>query len=109
MGARSAVAAGTVTSVAVTAAWSWTATLTISTPAGPRLTGNLPGDYTQLAAAATGSSPWALFGAVAVTCALCFLASGLRARRRARREAARDLDLEFGEDAEADPALGGYR
>jgi hypothetical protein len=84
MGARSALAAGTVTSAAVTAAWSWTATLTISSPADPRLTGNLPGDYAQLAAAATGSSPWALFGAVAVTYALCLLVSGWRQMRNER-------------------------
>lgn len=86
MGARSALAAGTVTSVAVTAAWSWTATLTIGAPAGPRLTGNLPGDYAQLAAAATGSSPWALFGAVAVTYAACLLVSGWRHLSRQEAE-----------------------
>jgi hypothetical protein len=81
MAIRTALAAGTIASLAVTAAWSWTATLTISTPADPRLTGNLPGDYAQLAASATGSSPWALFGAVAVTYAACLLASGWRQRR----------------------------
>lgn len=77
MTVRGAVIAGTVTSLAVTAAWSWSAALTIG-PDAPVLTGNLPGDYAQLAASATGSSPWALFGAVAVTYALCLLASGLR-------------------------------
>jgi hypothetical protein len=83
---RTALAAGTVTSVAVAAAWSYTATLTIGTPADPRLTGNLPGDYAQLAAAATGSSPWALFGAVAVTYALCLLASGWGHQRKQTRD-----------------------
>jgi hypothetical protein len=99
--ARAALIAGTTASVAVTAAWSWTAMLTIGTPADPRLTGNLPGDYAQLAASATGSSPWALFGAVAVIYAACLLASGFRARRRALREAALpDLD----DDESAEPA-----
>lgn len=79
---RGAVVTGTVASLAVTAAWSWSAALTIG-PAAPALTGNLPGDYAQLAASATGSSPWALFGAVAVTYALSLLASLLRARRAA--------------------------
>jgi hypothetical protein len=82
MGTRSALVAGTVASLAVTAAWSWSAALTIG-PAAPVLTGNLPGDYAQLAASATGSSPWALFAAVAVTYVTCLLFSGLRARRAA--------------------------
>jgi hypothetical protein len=92
MTTRAALAAGTAVSLAVTAVWSWTATLSIGAPAAPRLTRNLPGDYAQLAAAATGSSPWALFAVVAAIYVLCFLASGLLARRRALREAAGDLD-----------------
>jgi hypothetical protein len=83
MTVRGAVVAGTVTSLAVTAAWSWSAALTIGPAAVPVLTRDLPGDYAQLAASATGSSPWALFGAVAVTYALFLLASLLRARRAA--------------------------
>lgn len=83
MGARAAVTAGTVLSVAVTAVWSWTATLTISSAPALHLTRSLPADYAQLAAAPTGTSPWALFGAVAVTYALCLLASG---RRHLNRE-----------------------
>jgi len=79
---RAAVVSGTVVSVAVTSAWSFTATLTIAGPAQPHLTGSLLADYAQLAAAATGSSPWALFGAVAGIYALCLLTSGLRSMSR---------------------------
>lgn len=86
MTARAAVIAGTLASVAVTAVWSFTATLTIGTPAAPRLTRDLPADYAQLAAAATGSSPWALFVVVAVTYALCLFVSGWH-RARGRRAA----------------------
>ena len=84
MTARGALVAGTVASLAVTAAWSWSAALTVGPAAAPSLTGDLPGDYAQLAASATGSSPWALFAAVAMTYALCLVVSGLRARRAAR-------------------------
>jgi hypothetical protein len=107
MTVRGALIAGTAASLAVTSAWSYTAMLTISAPADPHLTGNLPGDYAQLAASATGSSPWALFAALAVTCALRFLVAGLRARRRALREAAADLDET--EYTEAVPASAGRR
>jgi len=81
MTTRAALTAGTVTSLAVTAAWSWSAALTVGPAAMPDLTGNLPGDYAQLAASATGSSPWALFAAVAATYAACLLASGWRRMR----------------------------
>lgn len=92
MGTRAALRAGTVSSLAVTAVWSWTAVLTIG-PASPlRLGRNLGADYAVLAAAPTGNGP-ALFAVTAAIYALCFLASGLRARKRARREAARDLEL----------------
>jgi hypothetical protein len=85
MTTRAALTTGTAASLAVTAAWSWSAALTIGPAPLPRLTGDLPGDYAQLAASATGSSPWALFAAVAVTYALCLLASGLRRMRNDER------------------------
>jgi hypothetical protein len=102
---RDALVAGTVLSLAVTAVWSWTATLTTGPSPLPRMTGNLPGDYAQLAGAATGSSPWALFAVTAAIYALCFLASGLRSRRRVLREAARELD----QADEAGPVLASGR
>jgi hypothetical protein len=97
VGTRAAIAAGTVLSAAVTAAWALTATLTVGPAAPLRLTGSLPGDYAALAAAPTGSSPWALYAVTAAAYALCLLASGLRARRRALREAAPDLDPDLEE------------
>ncbi len=109
MSTRSALAAGTAASLAVTAVWSFTATLTISSPPVLYLTRDLPGDYMQLAGAATGSSPAVLFAVVAVVYAACFLSSGLRARRKVRREAAHNLDLELAEDTGAATASGGYR
>ena len=94
MTTRAALTAGTALSVAVTAAWSLSATATVGPSAPLHLTtGNLPGDYTQIASAPTGSSPWALFAVTAAIYAWCFLASGLRPRRRALREAAPDLEL----------------
>jgi hypothetical protein len=80
MSTRAALTAGTVLSLAVTAAWSFSATLTIGPDAPPHLTRDLPGDYMQLAAAPTGNAV-ALFAVVAVIYALCLLVSGLRARR----------------------------
>jgi hypothetical protein len=90
---RAALTAGTVLSVAVTAAWSLSATATVGPPAPLHLSRDLPGDYLQLASAPTGSSPWALLAVMAAVYAACLLASDLRARRRTRREAARDLEL----------------
>ncbi len=107
MGTRAALATGTVASLAVTAAWSFTATLTIGSPAAPDLSRNLPGDYSQLAGAATGSSPVALLAVTAVIYAACFLASGLRARRKALREAARDIDPDDTGNTEAAPVPAG--
>jgi hypothetical protein len=108
MTTRAALTAGTVLSVAVTAVWSLSATATIG-PAAPLhlTTGDLPGDYLQLASAPTGSRPWALLAVTAAIYALCLLASGLRARGKARREAARDVDRT--EDAEAVPVSGRSR
>jgi hypothetical protein len=102
---RAALVTGTVASVAVTAVWSYSATLSVGPAAPLHLTRNLPGDYMQLASAATGSSPWALLAVTAAVYALCLLASGLRARGKARREAV--LDLDRTEGAETALATGG--
>jgi hypothetical protein len=80
MGARAALAAGTVASAAVTGAWSYLASLAIGPAAPLHLGRDLPAGYARLAAAPTGNG-WALFAAVTVICALCFLASGWRRRR----------------------------
>ena len=82
MGTWAALVAGTVLSAAVTAAWSFTSTLTMGPPPALHLTtGDLPGDYVQLAAAPTGNGI-ALFAVVAAICALClFVAGWLRLRR----------------------------
>jgi hypothetical protein len=81
MSIRAALAAGTAVSLAVTAVWSYTATLTIGPPPALHLTlRDLPGDYARLAAAATGNG-WALFAVIAVIYALCFLVSGWRQRK----------------------------
>jgi hypothetical protein len=79
MGARAAVAAGTVVSAAIAGAWSYLA----GPPAPPVRPGrDLPADYARLAAAPTGNG-WELFAVVAVVCAVCLLVSGWRQRRRA--------------------------
>jgi hypothetical protein len=80
MGIRAALVTGTVASAAVTAVWSWTATLSIGPAAPLHLTRDLRGDYMQVAAAPTGSAV-ALFAVVAVIYALCLLASGWRRMR----------------------------
>jgi len=105
MTTRAALTTGTALSVAVTVAWSFSATLTIGQSAPLHLTGDLPGDYLRLSTAATGSSPWALLAVTAAVYALCLLASGLRGRGKARREAARELEL--AEDTESALVTGG--
>lgn len=107
MSARAVLVAGTALSLAVTDLWSLSATATIGPAPLPRLSRNLPADYTALAAAATGSTWTALFGVTAAAYALCFLASGLRARRRALREAAQDPGHDENEYAEAIPVPAG--
>jgi hypothetical protein len=84
MGFRGAFAAGTVLSVAVTAVWSFTATLTIGNAPALHLGPDLRADYVRLADAPTGNGI-ALFAVVATIYALCFFTSGLR---RIRRESA---------------------
>lgn len=103
MGTRAALATGTAVSLTVTAVWSWTAVLTIGPAVPPRFGRDLLADYASLAASPTGNGP-ALFTVTAVIYTLCFLVSGLRARRRALREAARDL-TPSGETDETTPAL----
>jgi len=84
MSTRAALAAGTVLSVTVTAAWSWMASLAIGPAAPVHLGRDLPADYARLADAPTGNG-WELFAAVAVIYALCLLASGWRQHRRLRQ------------------------
>lgn len=81
MSIRAALAAGTVLSCAVTAAWAFTAVATIGPPPPLHLTRDLPGDYARLAAAGTGNAV-ALFAVTAVIFALCFTVSGWRQHRR---------------------------
>lgn len=79
MAIRAALAAGTVASLAVTAAWAYTATLTIG-PMSPLSMDRSPAaDYARLASAPTGNGA-ALFAVTAVIYALCLLASGWRHR-----------------------------
>ena len=80
MGARAALAAGTVVSAAVTGAWSYLASLTTGPDAPVHLGRDLPADYARLAGAPTGNG-WELFAAVAAIYALCLLASGWRQYR----------------------------
>jgi hypothetical protein len=84
MGTRAALAAGTVLSLAVTAGWSWTASLTIGPAAHVDLDLSRPlTSYATLADAPTGNGS-ELFAVVAVIYALCLLASGWRQQRRWR-------------------------
>jgi hypothetical protein len=81
MSARGPLVTGTVLSLAVVSAWSWTASLTIG-PAGPMHPGrDLLSDYAQLASAPAGNGA-ELFAVVAVIYALCLLVSSWRCRRR---------------------------
>jgi hypothetical protein len=77
---RAPLITGTVVSLAVVSAWSWSAALTEGPAAPLNLSRNLPADYAQLAAAPTGNA-WELFAVVAAIYALCLLASGWRHRR----------------------------
>lgn len=79
---RRAFTAGTVLSVAVTAAWAYTAVLTTAGPAPvPHLTGSLPADYWQIAAAPAGNGP-GLFAVTAAIYTACFALAGLRSMNR---------------------------
>ena len=81
MSARAPLIAGTVVSLAVVSAWSWSAALTEG-PAAPLHPGrDLRSDYAQLAAAPTGNG-WELFVVVAVIYALCLQAWRWRRQHR---------------------------
>jgi hypothetical protein len=81
MSLRAPLAAGAILSFAVTAAWSWMASLTIGPAAPLHLSRDLPSDYAQLAAAPTGNG-WELAAVVAFIFAACLLVSGWRRHRR---------------------------
>jgi hypothetical protein len=81
MSARAPLIAGTVASLAVVSAWSWSAALTEGRAVPLRLGRDLRSDYWQLACAPTGNG-WELFAVVAVIYALCLPASSWRRQRR---------------------------
>jgi hypothetical protein len=77
-----ALAAETVISLLASAAWSYTAVLTMAgPPPALHLTGNLPADYAQAAGTAAGSGP-ALFAVTAMIYAACFAIAGRQAAPR---------------------------
>ena len=81
MSVRAPLITGTVLSLAVASAWSWSAALTEG-PAPPLHLGrDLRSDYAQLAAAPTGNG-WELFAVTAVIYALCLLAWRWRRQHR---------------------------
>lgn len=94
MGARIAMATGTVLSAAVTTAWAWLDTAMTGTWIDPHYTANLPHDYVQVLSAASGGHPLALFVTVAAIFVLCFLVAELRWRRRMLRALASGQDGE---------------
>ena len=82
MSARTPLITGTVLSLAVVSAWSWSAALTIGPAAPLHLSLHHPlASYATLAGAPTGNG-WELFAVVAVIYALCLLVSGWRRQRR---------------------------
>jgi hypothetical protein len=70
---RGPLIAGTLMSLTVVSAWSWSAALTEGPAAPLHLTRDLRSDYAQLAAAPTGNGA-ELFAVVAAIYALCLLA-----------------------------------
>jgi hypothetical protein len=80
MSVRGPLITGTVVSLAVVSAWSWTAALSEGAATPLHLGRDLAADYAQLAAAPTGNGP-ELFAVLAVIYALCLLVSGWRQRR----------------------------
>jgi hypothetical protein len=81
MSTGTALITGTLVSLAVTAVWSFTAVATIGPAPSLHMTRNLPSDYAQLAAAATGNG-LALSAVVAVIFTVCLFVSGWRRRFR---------------------------
>ena len=80
MSVRAPLVTGTVLSLAVVSAWSWSAALTEGPAMPPHLSRDLLSDYAQLAAAPTGNA-WELLAAVAAIYAMCLLVSAWRQRR----------------------------
>ncbi len=81
MSVRGPLVAGTVLSLAVVSAWSWTAALTEGPTAPLHLGQNLLSDYAQLGAAPSGNGP-ELFAVIAVIYALCLLVWRWRRQRK---------------------------
>jgi hypothetical protein len=88
MSTRAALISGTVLSVAVTCAWSWTADALAGPIPDPHLGTGLRADYAQLADSAAGGPGIALFATIAAIYTLCLFVSGLRRIRR--EQAARE-------------------
>ena len=86
MNLRAPLVAGTIVSLAVTAAWAWLSSLT-TVPAGPlHLAWRYPAaSYVTLATAPVGNG-WGLFAVVAFIYAVCIFVAGWRHARRPRRE-----------------------
>ena len=80
MSVRAPLITGTVVSLAVVSAWSWSAAVTEGPAVPLHLSRDLLSDYAQLAAAPAGNG-WELCAVVAVIYALCLLVSGWRQRR----------------------------
>ena len=80
MSARAPLITGTVLSLAVVSAWSWSAALTEGPAVPLHLSRGLPADYARLASAPTGNG-WELFAVVAFIYAACLLVSGWRRHR----------------------------
>jgi hypothetical protein len=78
---RGALVTGTVVSLAVTAAWAWTADLTQGPAAPLHLGRNLLSDYAQVASAPTGDGR-ELFAVIAAIYALCLLVWRWRRQRQ---------------------------
>jgi hypothetical protein len=78
---RAPLITGTVLSLAVVSAWSWSSALTEGRAVPLHLGRDLRSDYAQMAAAPTGNG-WELFAVIAVTYALCLLTWRWRRQHR---------------------------
>jgi hypothetical protein len=90
---RGPLVTGTVVSLAVVSAWSWSAALTEGPAAPLHLSRDLPADYAQLAAAPTGNG-WELFAVVAFIYSACLLVAAVLRSRHDRMAAAADAERE---------------
>ena len=81
MSVRAPLITGTVLSLAVVSAWSWSSALTEGPAVPLHLGRDLRSDYAQLAAAPTGNG-WELFAVIAVIYALCLQAWRWRRQHR---------------------------